>query len=160
MVTIALGSNKGNRHKHLKEAGRFLSKLSKEKVEKSAVYLTEPVGHSTRYFLNATADIVVDLSPEDLIIQFKQYEKEHGRVLSHSRWGPRTIDLDIISFGDLVINTDSLVIPHVEYNKRLFVLMPLLDLHPDWKDPKTNKSIQQMIEEAESLQIKKTHLDW
>src|SRR5699024_1678532 len=116
----------------------------------------EPVGPSSRYFLNTIADISTNISPEELIARFKQYEATHGRVASHSRWGPRTIDLDVIAYGNLVINTDSLIIPHVEYEKRLFVLKPLLDLYPDWKDPKTGQSIQQMMEAAGNLQMKKT----
>lgn len=159
-VIIAVGSNKGNRQKHLREAAELLSTVSNGSVVKSSIYLTEPVGPSKRYFANAVAELSTDVSPEDLVAQFKKYEADHGRASSHSRWGPRTIDLDIIAYGDLVIESDSLIIPHVDYCKRLFVLMPLHELKPHWKDPKTNIGIQQMFKEADELQIRKTHLAW
>lgn len=159
-VIIAIGSNKGDRYKRIQAAGQFLAQLSKQGIAKSSIYLTEPVGPSTRYFLNAAVEISTDLAPEELIGLLKKYENEHGRHSNHSRWSARTIDLDVIAFGDLVIRMDSLIIPHADYNKRVFVLMPLRDLHPDWKDPETHIGIKQMFDEADDLQVKKTDLGW
>lgn len=159
-VIIAVGSNVGDRHPHLQAAGRFLSSLSAGRFKPSPIYLTEPVGPATRYFLNAVAEITTDLPPEKLIARLKQYESEHGRAPDHSKWYPRTVDLDIVAFGELVINDDSLIIPHSEYTKRLFVLKPLFDIHPDWKDPRTEQNIRQLMAEAESMQVRKTDLNW
>lgn len=159
-VIIAVGSNVGDRHKHVKSSGRFLSTLSEEPLNTSSIYLTEPVGPATRYFLNAAIKIYTDLSPKKLISTLKEYEKKHGRATDHPRWSARTIDLDIIAYGRLVMQKDYLIIPHPEYQKRLFVLKPLFDLHPDWKDPQTNVSIDKMVAEAPEIQIKETELVW
>lgn len=138
-VIIALGSNVGNRHRHLQEGGEFLTRLSEVKPERSAIYLTEPVGPPTRYFLNAAFQVTTDLQPHTLIKKLKQFEHEHGRSSKYSHMKPRTIDLDIISYGNLVIHGEKLIIPHPEYEKRLFVLIPMQDIAPNCTDPQSGK---------------------
>ncbi|MBN2732720.1 MAG: 2-amino-4-hydroxy-6-hydroxymethyldihydropteridine diphosphokinase [Balneolaceae bacterium] len=159
-VVIAIGSNVGNRHQHLRDAHQFLNKISEKEILVSPIYLTEPVGPSRRYFLNAVITISTSLTPQTLLPKLKQFEQDHGRQPDLPRWSARTIDLDIISFGDLVIQNDSLIIPHPEYEKRLFVLEPLRDIHPNWNDPKTGTNIDTLIDNAPGLQMKKTTLDW
>ncbi len=159
-VIIAIGSNEGNRHNYIQSAAKFLSTLSGKPPRTSSIYLTEPVGPSTRYFLNAAVEIHTRLSPEKLVSQLKGYEKEHGRSPDHPKWSARTIDLDIIAFGSLVIQEDNLIIPHPDYAQRLFVLEPLHDIHSDWKDPKTNIAIGKMLEAAPEIQFRKTNLAW
>src|SRR5699024_10856443 len=159
-AVVAIGSNVGERHRQLVEAHNFLKTLSKGNYLASAIYLTEPVGPSERYFLNAAVQITTVLSPQALLKKCQHYEQHHGRPATHPRWEARTIDLDIICFDDLVIQQDNLIIPHPEYGNRLFVLKPLKDICPNWRDPQKGQSVDAMIDRAPPLQIKRTTLKW
>lgn len=159
-VIIAVGSNIGKRQEHLKSAGQFLTNLSEEPIRTSSIYLTEPVGPASRYFLNGVVEVYTRLSPQKLLAALKNYENEHGRTADHPRWSARTIDLDIIAYNQLLMHKDSLIIPHPEYSERLFVLRPLHDIHVNWRDPKTDVDISTMLDRAPNIQIKKTELTW
>lgn len=159
-VIVAVGSNLGNRHDMLRKAGGFLDEISVSRVQKSSIWESEPIGPSEFPFLNAVAQINISKKPHELLRQLKEFERQSGRESQHIRWGPRLLDLDIIAFGDLVIQTETLIIPHPEYKKRLFVLLPLRDADPNWTDPISNIPINSLIKKSADMQIHKTNLTW
>lgn len=159
-VIIALGSNLGDRLQHLSKAGFFLHEISEKKIQKAAVWESEPVGGAKYSFLNTAAKIFTNKPPRKLLVKLKEFEQTCGREKNPKRWAPRIIDLDIISYGNLVIEQESLIIPHPEFSNRLFVLNPMKEICPDWQDPQTGKKIDQAIKSAPKIDIRKTDYSW
>ena len=160
-VVIALGSNLGDPHSQLVEANEYLQSLADtDTFEASSIYESEPVGPSENDFLNAVVSFETGLTPENLFEKLKKQEQKQGRPSRYPKWTARTLDLDIIAFGDLVLQTDSLIIPHREYTHRMFVLLPLKEIFPEWKDPVTAQHIDELIEEAPVIRITKSKLNW
>ncbi|HEX5616416.1 MAG TPA: 2-amino-4-hydroxy-6-hydroxymethyldihydropteridine diphosphokinase [Acidimicrobiia bacterium] len=132
---LALGSNLGDRAAHLQDAVTALAALTEhervEVVAVSAVYETEPVGGPEQGpYLNAVVALETDRSPHDLLAIAQQLETRAGRV-REERWGPRTLDVDVLLVGDERVDTDDLVVPHPRLWERAFVLAPLADVAPD-----------------------------
>lgn len=96
----------------------------------SSVYETAPLGPEQPDYLNAVVCAHTDLAPSDLLAAMQEIESELGRTRL-IRWGPRTIDLDLLLYGDQVIDSEALKVPHPEMTKRPFVLVPLLEVEPD-----------------------------
>jgi len=128
---IGLGSNLGDRLGNLKSAVNAISQLDKTRVLKqSRIYETEPVGYLDQgNFLNMVLLIETELKPIDLLKKLQGIESmlKRERII---RWGPRTIDLDILIYDDVIINLPELTIPHPEMLKRAFVLIPMKDIDP------------------------------
>jgi 2-amino-4-hydroxy-6-hydroxymethyldihydropteridine diphosphokinase len=111
------------------------------------LYLTEPVGDvEQEWFLNCVVEMQTDVDPKKLLASFKSIERKLGRTKSVKN-GPRIIDIDILFYGDQVLNTKNLVIPHPLLQKRLFVLQPMMDLNPDFLHPVLKKKIQELYTE-------------
>ncbi|TJY38543.1 2-amino-4-hydroxy-6-hydroxymethyldihydropteridine diphosphokinase [Cohnella pontilimi] len=129
---VALGANLGERERSLAEAIDRLRLTPGIEVRRiSAVYETEPVGYTDQpAFLNMAAAIRTDLAPVELLRKLLQIEKEMGRVRD-VRWGPRTIDLDLLLYEDVTMQTDVLTLPHPRMGERAFVLVPLRDVWPN-----------------------------
>lgn len=159
-VIVALGSNLGNRHKMLKNAGKYLESISGKGILKSSIWESEPVGPAKYTFLNAAVKIYTEQPPSALLATLKSYEKRAGRDLAGRRWGPRILDLDIIACGNLVIHEETLIIPHPEYHRRPFVLLPMKEVFPGWTDPETGRHIDEMVSMAPDMSIEKTNLTW
>lgn len=159
-VVIATGSNLGNRLDYIQRAGEFLQSLSGGKILKASVWESEPVGGAKFPFLNSAAKIETFLPAEDLLHKLKVFEKQCGREQNPKRWGPRVIDLDIIRYGNLVIQKENLIIPHPEYSKRLFVLLPMLQIDSEWRDPRTGKTVKDMADQAPQIEIHQTSFRW
>jgi 2-amino-4-hydroxy-6-hydroxymethyldihydropteridine diphosphokinase len=145
-VYLSLGSNVGDRLSHIKHALELLSTTPGISVRRVAgLYETEPVGvHDQPWFLNTVAEIATDLDPRVLLAAVKRVESVVGRTPSY-RWGPREIDVDILIYEGEKISQDDLVIPHPRMRERLFVLMPLRELAPDWRD-EDGHTIDRLIE--------------
>ena len=127
---IALGSNEGNRLDHLRRAVAELEDFGSVEAV-SGVYETDPVGGPAQDpYLNAVAVLDTTSEPHDLLVSLHQIEADHGRE-REVRWGPRTLDLDIVTSDGSPIRTSDLEIPHPRAAERLFVLEPLCDVWPE-----------------------------
>jgi 2-amino-4-hydroxy-6-hydroxymethyldihydropteridine diphosphokinase len=145
LVAIAVGSNVGDRQGHLQWAFGWLSARLAD-FRKSTLILTEPVDVPGRQdpFLNGAVTGMTALAPQDLLAQLLELERARGRMRAVPR-APRTLDLDLIFYGDLVLNTPELVLPHPRFRERRFVLEPLAELAPGWRDPITGRTIADLL---------------
>jgi 2-amino-4-hydroxy-6-hydroxymethyldihydropteridine diphosphokinase len=152
IIYISLGSNLGDRLANLRNAMTNISPKVKT-VAQSSVYETEPWGYSDQpSFLNQIIKANTDLAPFDLLAFFKEIEVSMGRQETF-RFGPRLIDLDILFYDDLVLNTPKLTIPHPRIIERAFVLIPLVEIAPDLYHPVIGKTIQQLTTGVDSSSI-------
>lgn len=145
---IALGSNLGDKKAYLDNAVKALDEVRGCKVEKVSSYLvTKPYGGVEQDdFLNGCLLLKTFLSPQELLDRLHDIEQEaHRERLVH--WGPRTLDLDILLYDDEILETDTLIIPHVEMHMRDFVLKPLSEIAPNKRHPVYKKTIAQLTAE-------------
>ena len=151
-VYLALGTNLGDRMQNLRSARAALPPAVRLSAC-SPVYETPPWGYTDQpAFLNQVVAGETDLSPHDLLHYLKEVEKALGRQATF-RNGPRLIDLDILLYDDLILDSDSLVIPHPRMLQRAFVLRPLADLAPDLAPPGGSRTIRQMLAELDDSGI-------
>lgn len=131
-VFIGLGSNLDSPKQHITTAIESIGEIQSTHVTKvSSLYKSKPVGPQDQGdYVNAVVELETELTPLDLLDNLQTIENEHGRV-RNERWGPRTLDLDILMYGEEIIQNDRLTIPHVEMINRCFVLVPLAEIIPD-----------------------------
>ncbi len=147
LVYFGLGSNVGDRRQNLDKALDYLSQRLRV-AELSSVYDTEPVGNTEQpRFLNMVCGVYTTLEPQALLILVKSIERKMGRQPGRTN-DPRTIDIDILFYGDKVIKTPDLVIPHPRLAERAFVLVPLAELAPDLVHPVNGKRITELLGEV------------
>ncbi|MBP0028161.1 2-amino-4-hydroxy-6-hydroxymethyldihydropteridine diphosphokinase [Roseofilum sp. Guam] len=143
---IALGSNLGDSRAILENALKTIDQTPGITVKTySSWYKTAPIGPSQPDYLNGCALLEVQLSPHELLKTLLNIEDKFGRV-RQERWGARTLDLDVLLFGDLILETTDLQIPHPRMTERAFVLVPLAEIAPDWIEPVSGKAISQLVE--------------
>ena len=140
LLYLSLGSNVGDREANLRAA---VERLGAARV--SPIYETEPVDYVNQaWFLNLVAEVETDLFPRQALAWTQRIERELGRVRTVPK-GPRTIDIDILLFGGVVMRTKELEIPHPRMAERRFVLQPLADLAPDLRHPATGRTVREML---------------
>jgi len=148
-VFIAIGSNLGNRESNIRTALQFLrEKVTVLKI--SSTYETEPMYvEDQNWFLNSVAKIETDMSPIELLRYLKDVERRMGRE-KRPRYSPRIIDLDILFYGKQVVIQNDLMIPHPKIQERRFVLVPLVEIEPDYVHPTLQRKASQLLSELNS----------
>lgn len=141
---IALGSNLGESQQNLEQAICQLNQSADITVsDVSNWYETVPVGPAQPNYLNGCALLTTSLSPRPLLDTLLSIETQFGRV-RQERWGARTLDLDLLLYEDVVLDTPRLQLPHPRMRERAFVLVPLGEIAPNWVDPITGSAIAQL----------------
>ena len=143
--TLAIGSNLGDRKAQLRSGLEALGPAGLELLAVSSVWETEPVGTPDGdWFLNMAARFRTDRRPHAVLDALLEIERAHGRV-RRERNGPRTLDLDLLTLGDLVRGTDRLQLPHPRMWQRRFVLEPLAEVAPELRNPATGRTVVEEI---------------
>jgi 2-amino-4-hydroxy-6-hydroxymethyldihydropteridine diphosphokinase len=148
-VAVALGSNLGDREQTLRDAVAALGAHIRD-LRVSTFHDTAPVGITEQpRFLNAAAVGVTALSPREFLDVLLDIERRFGRVRSIPN-AARTLDLDLILYGDVIAHEPGLILPHPRFRTRLFVLAPLAEIAPDWRDPVSGLSVAELRTHAGS----------
>lgn len=146
-VLLSAGSNAGDSLNHLNTAVALLNATGFVNVlSSSSVYKTDPWGKTDQesfYNIALLAECTVDVG--ELMRIILNTEEKIGRIRVE-KWGPRIIDIDIILYGDIVVNTEQVIVPHPHFRDRLFVLKPAAEIAPDLLDPVTGKTIKELLD--------------
>ena len=157
-VYLSLGSNVGDREDYIEQAITLLRETPGIKVvRRSSNFETQPQGRKNQpLFINAAVEISTNYSPQDLLLLLQGFEDTLGRDRS-IEWGPRTIDVDILLYGNELISEDNLSVPHPLMHERLFVLEPLKEIAPNVVHPMLERTIKELYNDkkAEGLQPEK-----
>lgn len=147
LAYLSLGSNLGDPVRNIDDAIQRLSPADGILVlRRSSMYRTEPQGFTDQpWFVNEVVEIDTSLSPRELLSRLLEVEHEFGRERTLKN-GPRTLDIDILCMGDLVVNEPDLEIPHPRMRERRFVLQPLAELCPEFRHPVTNQSVTELLD--------------
>ncbi|MBF0467730.1 MAG: 2-amino-4-hydroxy-6-hydroxymethyldihydropteridine diphosphokinase [Desulfamplus sp.] len=151
-VFVSIGSNMGDKYSNCIMGIKHINELHATRVVDTAnFYKTEPVDYKDQdWFVNSALKLETELDPETLMASLKNIEQKLGQYEKTVRFGPRIIDLDIIFYQDMVVNTDKLTIPHPRMHKRCFVLKPLCDIAPEMIHPVLGSSTKKLLKNVEN----------
>ncbi len=147
VLFLGLGSNLGNKSQNLEHAYEEIEKRIGRVISRSAFYITDPVGFdSENSFINAVCKVYTSLEPEVVLNEILNIEKTIGRETKsvNGIYSDRLIDIDILMYDDLELNTENLIIPHPRFHLRDFVLIPFTEISPNTIHPIFKKSIEQL----------------
>jgi 2-amino-4-hydroxy-6-hydroxymethyldihydropteridine diphosphokinase len=154
-TAIALGSNLGDSRAILDAALETLAQTSGITLEsRSSWYQTVPVGPPQPDYINGCALLRVNFGAHELLAIMLEIEDKFGRQ-RRERWGARTLDLDLLLFEDLIVDTPALQLPHPRLRERAFVLMPLAEIAPDWSEPAGGETIRTLLEAVDCSGVRR-----
>ncbi len=155
---IGLGSNLGDKKANIKKALELLEECPGVRVKRVAsLYRTAPVGFTKQdWFLNTVAEVDTMLEPHELLALLLETEERLGRVRT-VRWGPRTVDLDLLIFAEEEIESPDLIVPHPRMGGRAFVMVPLAELVPELKIPGKGKAAELALKLAAKQPVEKQY---
>lgn len=153
-VFLGIGGNIGNKHINFQKVVKIIEKQLGEITKKSSVYETPPWGFDTEEnFWNQIIIIQTKLSPSDLLKNIHEIEKQFGRTRKSTNYASREMDIDILYYDDLYLETEDLIIPHPKMQLRKFVLVPLNEIAPDFKHPLLRFTSFQMLENCKDASV-------
>ncbi|MBF0288408.1 MAG: 2-amino-4-hydroxy-6-hydroxymethyldihydropteridine diphosphokinase [SAR324 cluster bacterium] len=145
-IYLGLGSNLGDRSSLLKHACQELQHLPLKDFQESSIYESEPYqGMEQPLYYNQVVRGMTSLTPRQLLETCLEIEKRLGRKREY-RWESRLIDIDILYYDDLVLDSEELIIPHHDLVNRGFFLLPLFELAPDWTDPRAQQTVDRLLQ--------------
>ena len=144
---ISVGSNLGNKRENCRRGIQSLTRQNAWLKAQSCIYQTEPVDYTDQdWFINYVVKIETNLDPFQLLDRIQTIQRKAGRIQDQIRFGPRILDLDILLFDEVVINSGRLIIPHPRMHKRRFVLKPLCDIDPALIHPVLQTDVQSLLD--------------
>ncbi|NJL66671.1 MAG: 2-amino-4-hydroxy-6-hydroxymethyldihydropteridine diphosphokinase [Microcoleus sp. SM1_3_4] len=156
---IALGSNLGDSLEILKSAIETLNNQPEVSViSRSSWYQTAPIGPPQPDYINACVILEVTLEPEELLVKLLETETKFNRI-RREKWGPRTLDLDLLLYDNLILETPTLTLPHPRMAERAFVLVPLAEIASDWVHPVTGSAIDRLLLAVNCSGVQKLTVD-
>ena len=148
LVYLILGGNRGNRREIISSAIDLVTSKIGLKISASTLYESEPWGFTSELFVNQVIAIKTNMSPEEILSASQQIEVQLGRIRNRAGYEARTIDIDLLYYDSVVLDSPDLTIPHPHIADRRFVLVPLAEIAPDYIDPLSGKKVIEMLQEC------------